>query len=124
MTRKPLMILLGVVLAVMVALAATNPSKREYRMFLQSLLAQALQHMDSQAEAREQGFIRELLRLRGQQVIDFLVSSKTSRRNFGLFSMFETTALDVQLVVVGVGPWFYPISGDQEIMRKVGQLAF
>lgn len=117
------LILLVILLAVSIGLAATNPTKNEYKGFLESQLNQLLQQIDQNAQAGDPQFIRDLLKLHGQRVINSLVSSNTTRRNFGLFSIYETQALEVRVVVVGVGNNFYPVQGDQEIIRKVAQHA-
>jgi hypothetical protein len=63
-----------------------------------------------------------LLTRQGKQVIDSLIRSNTVRRNYGLFSLFETQAFDVRVVVLGVGRNFFPIDGQEEIAKKLGQL--
>ena len=105
-----------------VALAATNPTRREYGSFLHASLNEALQRMDHTEPANQRKIIRDVLMTQGKRVIESLLYSHTVRRNYGLFSIFETRAFDVRVVVVGVGMNFFPIDGKEEIAKKLGQL--
>jgi hypothetical protein len=121
MSNRTLLILV-LCLGACVALAGTNPTTHEYGAFLQAALGRALEHMDQTEPANQRKVIRELLTTQGKQVIDSLIRSNTVRRNYGLFSLFETQAFDVRVVVLGVGRNFFPIDGQEEIAKKLGQL--
>ena len=119
-----LLLMLVLLLAVCVALAATNPTTRDYGTFLQASLSQALERMDRSEPTNQRKIIRDLLTAQGARVIESLIRSNTVRRNYGLFSIFETHAFDVRVVVVGVGRHFFPAEGQEEIAKKLGQLVF
>jgi hypothetical protein len=114
--------LVAVLLAACAGLAWTNPTTQDYQALLEGSLSRALDQMDQTETMRERDVIRSLLRTRGQQVIDGLIRSKTVRRNFGLFSIFDTNVEDVRVRVVGIGNRFIPIDDVEVITRKVGQL--
>ena len=118
-----LLVILVLLLSVCVALAATNPGTADYGAFLQGALSQALQRMDHSEPTNQRAIIRNLLTAQGQRVIESLIRSHTVRRNYGLFSIFETYAFDVRVVVIGVGTQFFPVDGQDEIAKKLGQLA-
>jgi hypothetical protein len=116
---------LVILLGAAVLLAATNPTTEEYSEFLETSLAKALERMgeDSiQETAHEKQMIRDLLKSQGKQVIHALSRSNTIRRNYGFFSIFETSALGVRIEVVGVAHRFFPREDEQEIVKKLGRL--
>src|SRR5687767_8029020 len=107
MSNRALLIIV-VFLGVCVALAASNRTMPDYGLCLQTALSQALQRMDQTEPANQRKIIRDLLTTQGKRVIESLIRSNTVRRNYGLFSVFETHAFDVRVVVVGVGMNFFP----------------
>ncbi len=117
-----LLLIIVLSLAVCVVLAASNPTTRDYGTFLQTSLSEALQRMDQREPTNQHKIIRDLLTAQGKRTIESLIRSNTVRRNYGLFSIFETHAFDVRVVVVGVGKHFFPIDGQEEIAKKLGQL--
>jgi hypothetical protein len=119
------LIALVLLLGVAVLLAATNPTTEQYNAFLEASLTRALERMgeDAVQEATsEKKMIQDLLRTKGKKIIQSLIRSNTIRHNYGLFSIFETTALGVRVQVVGVGSRFFPLEDEKEIVRKLGQL--
>jgi len=112
----------AVLLAACAWLAWTNPTTQDYESFLVASLSRAIDQMGQTETMREREVIRSLLRTRGQQVIDGLIRSSTVRRNFGLFSIFDTNVEAVRLRVVGIGHRFIPIDDVEAITRKIGQL--
>ena len=114
--------LVAVLLAACAGMAGTNPTTQDYEAFLGATLSRALEHMEQAETSRDREVIRHLLRTKGQQVIDVLIRSNTVRRNYGLFSIFDTRVLDVRVRVVGVGNRFVPIDDVELITRKIGQL--
>src|SRR5918996_1772783 len=102
MTTRTLVIVV-IVLTLCVALAATNPTKRDYETFLEASVSRALERSHPSASRHEEQVLRDVLKSQGKKVIESIVRSKTIRSNYGLFSVFETQAFDVRLVVVGVG---------------------
>ncbi|MBI4400297.1 MAG: DUF4359 domain-containing protein [Nitrospirae bacterium] len=109
-------------LGICVALAATNPTTQEYGAFLESLLGTALEQTDPADSAHERNLIRNLLKSQGKTVIESVIRPNTRRRNYGLFSIFETRAFDVHVVIVGVGGVFVPVDGVEDATRKLGQI--
>lgn len=119
------LIALVLLLGVAVLLAATNPTTEQYNAFLEASLTRALERMgeDAVREATtEKKMIQDLLRTQGKKIIQSMTRSNTIRHNYGLFSIFETTALGVRVQVVGVGSRFFPLEDEKEIVRKLGQL--
>jgi hypothetical protein len=107
---------------------ATNPSTPDYLEFLRTQLLQALtqklDRVDSSLSSDEQKLVRTLVQAQGPRLVDSLIGPNTIRRNYGLFSVFETTALDSRVVVVGIGRRFIPVTGVEEASLKLGQRTF
>jgi hypothetical protein len=119
------LLILVILLAAAVGLAATNPTTEQYTVFLQASLNQALNQMEEAeigSETRpEKKAIREILKSQGTKVIESLTHSNTVRRDFGLFSIFETSAFGVRVRVLGIGARFVPLEDEQALIRKLGQ---
>jgi hypothetical protein len=115
--------LAGVVLllAVSVGLAATNPTMREYRAFLETQLEQAAARLDQGGQSGERD--RQLLREQAKPLIAQLLASATVRRNAGVFSLFETKLLGLDITVLGIATKFIPIAGTDELEKKIHQLS-
>jgi hypothetical protein len=118
------LVFLVVLLSAAVALALTNPTMEDYLHFVEQELGRALDRMDQQGSKREQQFIRNVFRVQSQSLMQTVVRPHTKRRNWGLFSRYETTVSDVQVVVIGVGGRFIPIRGVEEATVKIGRMAF
>jgi len=114
--------LVAVLLAACAGLAGTNPTTQDYEAFLGASLSRALEHMEQTETMRDREVIRHLLTTKGRQVIGGLIRSNTVRRNYGLFSIFDTHVVDVRVRVVGIGNTFVPIEDVEVITRKMGQL--
>lgn len=114
--------LVAVLLAACAGLAWTNPTTKDYQALLEVSLSRALEQMEQTETMRDRGVIRHLLKAKGQQVIGALIRSNTVRRNYGLFSIFDTRVEDVRLRVVGIANRLVPIDDVEVITRKVGQL--
>jgi hypothetical protein len=110
-----------VLLAGALALAATNPTKQEYEVFLEAQLLRALDKMD-RAQSREGDMVRTLLRSQGHRLIQSVVWSNTERRNYGLFSLLETRALGVKMSFWAVAGRFIPREDRDEIVRNLGRI--
>jgi len=119
--RTSILIIIVVLLALCVGFAATNPTKQEYGVFLEQQVSHALEKMD-RAESREGGIIRDVLKSQGRKLIQSVVWSNTVRRNYGLFSIFETRALDVRMSFVGIGRRFVPLDDMDEVTRNLGRV--
>lgn len=119
--RTSALVIAVLLLSLCVGLAATNPTKQEYGVFLEGQLTQALTKMD-QAKSRDGEIIREILRAQGQKLIHSIVWSNTVRRNYGFFSIFETRALNARMAFFGVGRTFYPLDDVDEVARNLGRV--
>jgi hypothetical protein len=111
-------------LGICVGLGWTNPATQDYGEYLETLISQALAKMDATDSARQQNVVRDLLKSQGKFVITSVIRPNTTRRNYGLFSIFESRAFGLRLVVLGVGGEFIPLQGDNsdEVTRKLGQM--
>lgn len=118
---------LGVLVATLlicIDLAATNPTMDDYLKFVETRLSQALERMDQTTSTREKDIIRTVFRAQGKRLIQGVVGPNTSRGNWGLWSVFRTQVMDVEVVTVAVGGQFIPIRGIDEATMKIGRLAF
>lgn len=113
--------LVVLLLAVCVTLAATNPTKQEYRMFLEAELARAMEKADRK-QARDSEMIREMLKTQGPKFIESIVGNRTIRRDYGLFSLFETRVLGVEVSSLGIARRFVPLSDREELTRALNRL--
>jgi hypothetical protein len=109
-------------LGICVALALTNPVQRDYGMFLQAQLELAVNRMDQTLPAQERDLMRGLYSTQGPKLIELVLQKHTRRRNFGLFSLFESHVLEQQVVVLGVATRFIPIEGVDAATVKIGRL--
>lgn len=115
-------VIVAVLLAAGAGLAGTNPTPHDYQALLDASLSRALDQMGQSETMRDREVLRNLLRSRGQEVIDELIRSNTVRWNLGLFSIFVTNVEEVRVRVVGVGNRFVPIDDVEAITRKMGRL--
>jgi hypothetical protein len=122
-SNRVLVVLVGL-LAVGVALVATNPTSTEYGRFLETQLSTALARMNPEEATSQQQIMRDILTSQGKKVIDSLIRSNTARRDYGLFSVFTTRVLQVEVVVIGIGTRFIPLDSQEELIKKLGRLMF
>jgi len=122
--NNTVLVILVVLLGICVGLAWTNPATQDYGEYLERLIGQALARTDSTESTYDQNTVRDLLKSQGKFVITSVIRPNTTRRNYGLFSIFETQALGVRLVVLGIAGTFIPVEGDdiEEVTRKLGQI--
>ncbi len=120
-SNRVLIVLVGL-LSVCVALAATNPTSTQYGRFLDTQLTKALQRMNPEEATSQQKIMRDILTTQGKKVIDSLIRSNTARRDYGLFSVFTTRVLQVEVVVIGVGTQFIPLDSQEDLIKKLGRL--
>ncbi|HEX9742053.1 MAG TPA: DUF4359 domain-containing protein [Nitrospiraceae bacterium] len=111
-----------VLLGLSVALTSTNPTSQDYGAFLQAQLGQAVGRMDQSLSGQERTLIHSLYATQGPKLIELVLQKHTRRRNFGLFSLFESHVLEQKIVVVGVATRFVPLEGVDEATMKLGQL--
>jgi hypothetical protein len=123
--KNAALLTLILLLGIAVVLARTNPTTQQYQAFLESSLTRTLERMgedNRQETSREKHMIRELIRSQGRKVIESVTRSNTIRHNYGLFSVYETTALGVRVRVLGIGTQFVPLEDEEAIVKKLGQL--
>ena len=111
-----------ILLGFCVALAMTNPTAQDYGAFLQAQLGQAVGRMDQSLTEQERELIHGLYATQGPKLIELVLQKHTRRRNFGLFSLFESHVLEQKIVVAGVASRFIPLEGVDEATVKLGQL--
>ena len=109
-------------LGICVALALSNPTSKDYGAFLQAQLGLAVDRMDQSLSEQERALMRGLYATQGPKLIELVLQKYTQRRNFGLFSLFESRVLEQKVVVLGVASRFVPIEGVEESTVKLGQL--
>lgn len=119
MSNRALVIII-LALAIGVGLAATNPTINDYQTFIAGLMAQAVERVDGSTPAGS--LIRQLFKSQSKQVVESMIRPNTLRRNYGFFSIFETNALGVKVVVVGVVNRFIPVDGMEALTEKIGRL--
>lgn len=112
------------VLAVSVVLALMNPTMDQYLRFVQAELTKALDRMDQSTPEREGTVVRNIFRRHSQELLDSMVRPHTTRKNWGIFSRFDTTVLGTRVVVIGIGNQFVPIEGVDEAIVTLGRRVF
>ena len=113
-----------VVLAVSVVLALMNPTMDQYLSFVQAELTKALDRMDQSTPEREGTVVRNIFRRHSQELLDSMVRPHTTRKNWGIFSRFDTTVLGTRVVVIGIANQFVPIEGVDEAIVTLGRRVF
>lgn len=112
------------VLAVSVVLALMNPTMDQYLSFVQAELTKALDRMDQSTPEREGTVVRNIFCRHSQELLDSMVRPHTTRKNWGIFSRFDTTVLGTRVVVIGIGNQFVPIEGVDEAIVTLGRRMF
>ncbi len=112
------------VLAVSVVLALMNPTMDQYLSFVQAELTKALDRMDQSTPEREGTVVRNIFRRHSQELLDSMVRPHTTRKSWGIFSLFDTTVLGTRVVVIGIGNQFVPIEGVDEAIVTLGRRMF
>lgn len=102
-------------LSITVGLALTNPTMQDYVAFLeQRLVLEPDQNRQGKA-----GLVGALLAAQGREVIEAVIRPNTMRRSYGLYSLFETSLLGEHVLVLGVGGFFVPLRGLEQVTKKV-----
>lgn len=114
--------ILASLLGLCVVLALTNPTSQDYGAFLQVQLGLAAARMDQSLSEQERTLMRGLYETQGPKLIELVLQKYTQRRNFGLFSLFESRVLEQKVVVMGVASRFIPVEGVDEATVKLGRL--
>ena len=116
--------LVATALAVSVVLALTNPTTDQYLGFVQAELTKAVDRMDQSTPEREGTVVKNIFRRHSQELLNSMVRPHTMRRNWGVFSRFETTVLGTRVVVIGIGNQFIPVEGVDEAILTLGRRIF
>lgn len=111
-------------LVVAVALALSNPTMDDYLRFVEQELGKAINRMDQSTPAREQEFIRQVFSTQSKKLLEGVVRPQTIRRNWGLFSRYETRVAETRVVVLGIAGRFIPLEGVEEATVKIGRMVF
>lgn len=122
MSTRSLILLVGCLL-ITVILATTNPSTQEYDAFLESTVSQAVEHRAQQVPEQQGQVMQNLLQALLKPFMQSVVRPNTVRRNFGLFSLFETRVMESRVLVLGIGTVFVPLRGVEDIIQKLERLA-
>lgn len=109
-------------LGICVALALTNPTSQDYGSFLRVQFELAVGRMDQSLPEQDRAMMRGLYATQGPKLIELVLQKYTNRRNFGLFSLFESRVLEQKVVVLGMASRFVPIEGVEEATVKLGRL--
>lgn len=109
-------------LGLCVALAMSNPTRQDYGAFLEAQIKLAVGRMDPSLSEQERMLIHGLYASQGPKLIELVLQQHTRRRNFGLFSLFESHVLEQKVVVLGVASRFIPVEGVEEATVKLGRL--
>lgn len=107
-----------------IGLALSNPTMDDYLRFVEQELSHAMDRMDQATSTREQQFIRQVFRSQSKKLLESFVRPNTARRNWGIFSYFETHVVGTNVVVLGLGGQFIPLQGVEEATLKIGRMAF
>ena len=108
-------------LGLSVSLAATNPAKESYAKFLEVELAHGLDKAEH-VQSPDAALVRDILKSQGPKLIESIVGNNTLRRDYGLFSLFETRALGASVSFLGIGGRFIPLTERDELARALGRL--
>jgi len=119
--RTSTLVAIVLTLGLCVVLAATNPTKQEYRKFLEAELARALDKVEH-PQTRDAEIVRDILRSQGPKLIESIVWNNTLRRNYGVFSLFETRALGASVSFLGVWRTFIPLTEMNDLTRALGRM--
>lgn len=111
-------------LSVSIGLVVSNPTMDAYLSFVEAELAKAMDRSDQSPSTREQAMLRSIFRSHSHELMDTAVRPHTTRRNWGLASLYETSVFDSRIVVLGVGGYFIPLKGIDEEIVRLGRRAF
>ncbi len=118
------LLLIVLALSLCVWLALTNPTTDAYLTFLEGEMMRALDRSEAAAPNRERAMVRAIFRSHSHELVTSVIRPHTIRQNWGLLSRFRTDALEVHVVVLGIGGHFYPLEGVDEAIVRFGRMAF
>jgi hypothetical protein len=118
------LVIVVVVLTVCVGMVLTNPTMDSYLAFVESQLVAALDRSESSEPDRERAMLRTIFRSHSRELVATVVRPNTVRRNWGLLSLYETSALGNHIEVMGICGRFIPLKGIDDAVLRLGRLAF
>jgi hypothetical protein len=113
-----------ILLSISIGLVVSNPTMESYLLFVEAELGKAMDRSDQSHSTREQAMLRSIFRSHSHELMDTAVRPHTTRRNWGLASLYETSVFDSRIVVLGVGGYFIPLKGIDEAILRLGRHAF
>jgi hypothetical protein len=113
-----------ILLSISIGLVVSNPTMESYLLFVEAELGKAMDRSDQSHSTREQAMLRSIFRSHSHELMDTAVRPHTTRRNWGLASLYETSVFDSRIVVLGVGGYFIPLKGIDEAILRLGRRAF
>jgi len=113
-----------ILLSISIGLVVSNPTMESYLLFVEAELGKAMDRSDQTHSTREQAMLRSIFRSHSHELMDTAVRPHTTRRNWGLASLYETSVFDSRIVVLGVGGYFIPLKGIDEAILRLGRRAF
>jgi hypothetical protein len=113
-----------IALALSIGLVLSNPSMDEYLTFVEAEIGKAMDRSDQSQSTREQAMLKTIFRSHSHELMSTAVRPHTVRRNWGLFSVYETSVFDSRVVVLALAGSFFPLKGIDEAIVRLGRLAF
>jgi hypothetical protein len=113
-----------VLLSLSIALVLSNPTMDDYLLFVEGELGKAMDRSGQPHSSREQAMLKSIFRSHSHELMDTAVRPHTSRRNWGVMSVYETSLFETHIVVLGIAGSFIPLKGIDEAIVKLGRLAF
>jgi hypothetical protein len=118
------LLILVTMLSLCVWLALTNPPMEAYLAFVEAELGKALARSETSQPDRERTILRKIFLAHSHELVVSVVWPHTVRRNWGLLSYYETTALDTHIEVLALGGCFIPLKGIDDAILRLGRVAF
>lgn len=119
MSAKAVAVLVAIL--VIGGLAWTNPSGEAYKQFQEQNLRQAIERMVSSRPGKQPAILNQLITSKNSVFLQSLIHSQTKHQNLGLFGLFETNIFSAEIVVLGIGGRFIPITNIEEALQDVEQ---
>jgi hypothetical protein len=113
-----------IVLGGSIALVLCNPTMDDYLLFIESELGKAMDRSDQSHSTREQAMLKSIFHSHSHELMETAVRPRTTRRNWGLMSIYETSLFETRIVVLGVAGSFIPLKGIDEAIVRLGRLTF
>jgi hypothetical protein len=113
-----------IVLGLGVALVLSNPTMDDYLLFVEGQLGKAMDRSEQNHSGREQTMLKSIFRSHSHELMETAVRPHTIRRNWVVMSIYETSLIDVRIVVLGAAGSFIPLKGIDEAILRLGRLAF